>query len=160
MFLLALVVLVFVIFAFLDPRKQADLILPAISVAAGWTYFLYSQHLQETKLFLDLFSRFNDRYDRLNDALREILSRDDGGLLSTEKKSVLMDYFNLCAEEYLFYKTGFLDEDVWRSWHCGMLEYASKKNVFDLWVVELKSDSYYGFPVGLITQKLPGSAGA
>jgi hypothetical protein len=68
------------------------------------TTFLYSQHLQETRLFTELFQTFNERYDRLNHSLNEIAGSARVGL-SADSQQLLMDYFNLCAEEYLYFRS-------------------------------------------------------
>src|SRR5271170_1686655 len=48
---------------------RPELLVAAIGGIAGFTYFLYRQHLDETKLFKELFAEFNARYDALNDDL-------------------------------------------------------------------------------------------
>ncbi len=45
---------------------RPELLASAIGGVAGFTYFLYRQHLDETKLFKELFAEFNHRYDALN----------------------------------------------------------------------------------------------
>ena len=52
---------------------RPELLLSGIGAIAGFTYFLYRQHLDETKLFKELFVEFNARYDKLNDNLNAIL---------------------------------------------------------------------------------------
>jgi hypothetical protein len=129
--------------------KQPVFFLPAVAAAAGFAYFLYTQHLQETKLFSDLFRQFNERYDRLNGDLNQIATAQRVSMLSEESKQVLFDYFNLCAEEYLYYKTGFIDQEVWRSWSSGRSYFESVPHIRDLWASELESGSYYGFKLGI-----------
>src|SRR5437764_15169670 len=53
---------------------RPELLLSGIGAAGGLTYFLYRQHLDETRLFNELFVAFNKRYDDLNDSLNNILS--------------------------------------------------------------------------------------
>jgi hypothetical protein len=120
--------------------------------AGGLTTFLYSQHLQETKLFTELFQAFNARYDQFNRHLNEIAS-SSGTELSADSQQWLMDYFNLCAEEYLYFRSGYIDDDVWRSWTRGMRFYAAIPVIREIWERELASGSYYGFSL----QELEGS---
>lgn len=54
-------------------EHRPELLLSGIGAVAGLTYFIYRQHLDETKLFKELFVEFNQRYDRLNDPLNKIL---------------------------------------------------------------------------------------
>jgi hypothetical protein len=51
-----------------------ELLLSGLGALTGFFYFVYRQHLDETKLFKELFVEFNARYDKLNDGLNVILS--------------------------------------------------------------------------------------
>lgn len=137
----------------LPAPRSYELLIPAMAAVAGFVYFIYSQHLQETRLFSELFKQFNERYDRLNGRLNEIASRDSEGMLSLAEKQVLYDYFNLCAEEYLYYKAGFIDEEVWKAWARGMKAYLASESVRRLWEEELSGGSYYGFTLDLMARE-------
>src|SRR5436190_2837771 len=39
------------------------------------------------------------------------------------QKLEFIDYFNLCAEEFLFQRLGYIYDEVWTSWRNGMLQY-------------------------------------
>jgi len=134
----------------LPEAKRADFFVPAILATAGFGYFLYAQHLQETKLFSDLFRQFNERYDKLNGGLNEILERPVGTMVSLQDRQVLYDYFNLCAEEHMYFKAGYIDAEVWKSWKNGMKVYIKNASIRSLWIEELKSGSYYSFTLAAI----------
>jgi hypothetical protein len=125
-------------------QLKIEWVVSVLGGAGGLTTFLYSQHLQETRLFTELFHVFNERYDRLNQRLNELASSAGTGL-STDSQQLLMDYFNLCAEEYLYFRSGYIDDDVWRSWTRGMRVYAQVPVIREIWERELASGSYYGF---------------
>jgi len=72
--------------------------------ALGVVYFVQKQKLEEVQLFERLFTRFNERYAVLNDNLQAVRSGTVQD--SAEVRRVLDDYFNLCAEEYLFFEQG------------------------------------------------------
>jgi hypothetical protein len=116
----------------------------ALGAAGGLTTFLYTQHLQETRLFTELFQQFNARYNALNNRLN-LIAAGQSRELSREDRQVLMDYFNLCAEEYLYYRAGYIDPSVWKSWTRGMTAYSDIPSIRELWDEELHSESYYGF---------------
>jgi hypothetical protein len=124
---------------------RPELLVAGIGGAAGFTYFLYRQHLDRTTLFKELFTDFNDRYDKLNDHLHAILSPTHGKSLSPEEKEHVFSYFDLCAEEYFFYRVGYVDRDVWKSWYRGMEEFFKDPLIRRLWEEDSESDSYYGF---------------
>jgi hypothetical protein len=125
--------------------NRPDLLLSCIVAVAGFTYFLYRQQLDETKLFKDLFVEFNERYDKMNDGLNKILYGPPNGDLSRSEMDLLFRYFNLCSEEYLFYNAGYIDQQVWKSWSKGMDIFFKHPRVSALWESERGSDSYYGF---------------
>src|ERR1043165_2380128 len=124
---------------------RVTLVVSLIGVFTGFVYFLYRQHLDETKLFKELFVEFNKRYDDLNEKLNRILLAPTADRLAAEETEVLFDYFNLCAEEFLFYKAGYIDEEVWQSWRKGMGIFGENERIRQLWEKELKTESYYGF---------------
>jgi hypothetical protein len=57
---------------------------------------------------------------------------------------------NLCAEEYLYFKSGYVDAEVWQSWLRGMRFFAAKPEILSVWKEELASGSYYGFSLALL----------
>jgi hypothetical protein len=119
----------------------------AVSILAGiggLTTFLYTQHLQETRLFTELFKDFNERYNTLNRRLNAIAETAEAGVQG-EDRQVLVDYFNLCAEEYLYFNAGYIDTAVWASWTRGMKFYAQVSGIRRIWEQELETGSYYGF---------------
>jgi hypothetical protein len=124
---------------------RSEILVSAIGVVAGFTYFLYRQHLDEAKLFKELFAEFNARYDALNDGLNAILFGPLDGSLSADQRERLFSYFNLCAEEYFFYEAGYIDRRVWESWYRGMKVFFKDPRVKDLWDQDCKANSYYGF---------------
>ncbi|MGA3104596.1 MAG: hypothetical protein ABSD53_08965 [Terriglobales bacterium] len=127
------------------PGHRPELLVSAIGGVAGFTYFLYRQHLDEATLFKDLFADFNARYGALNDGLNTILFGPREGSLSADERELLFSYFNLCAEEYFFFKAGYVDCRVWESWYRGMEGFFKHPKIHELWDQDCKADSYYGF---------------
>ena len=124
---------------------RPELLLTAIGATGGLTYFLYRQHLDETKLFRELFVSFNERYDQLNDPLNDILADTSEGEFNPKEREQLFSYFNLCAEEYLFHRAGYIDQHVWNAWSRGMKVFFDHPRIRKLWEQDCKADSYYGF---------------
>lgn len=124
-----------------------QLVVTILSLVVSSSFLIQRQKLQETELFNDLFQEFNSRYDEMNECLLEIKNsdgEDESDQLKDEKESKLVDYFNLCAEEYLFYKRGYVPPEVWRAWREGMRFYMEDQHIRDLWKQEKETDSYYG----------------
>lgn len=120
----------------------------AIAGTLGFCYFAQQQKLAETVLFKDLFTCFNRRYDRLNDRLADIAP--DVSSLADAQRKLIIDYFNLCSEEYLFYKEGYILDEAWGSWCRGMLGYLKKESFQSVWKSENPTDSYYGLSLAVI----------
>ncbi|NJM54784.1 MAG: hypothetical protein HC841_01605 [Verrucomicrobiae bacterium] len=103
------------------------------------------QKTEELELFKKLFTEFNDRYDGMNEELNAIMNTPTDEQLSQNEQSQLFDYFNLCGEEYLLYRQGYIYPEVWNAWCNGMKIFYKNPRIKKLWDDELKSDSYYGF---------------
>lgn len=109
----------------------------------SFVFLVQKQQLEEAKFANDLINRFNDRYDSLNEEINRIAC-EATGKLSEEDKARLYDYFNLCAEEYLFYARGYIYPSVWASWLKGMEHFAKNERIRACWHAELVGGSYYG----------------
>lgn len=121
---------------------RGPLVLSVLAALMSVAFFVQQQKLAELQLFKQLFVEFNQRYDKLNEPLQRILV---SGLKSDQDRMAALDYFNLCAEEYLFFVEGYIDDRVWRAWSNGMRTYFECPAIGDLWRNEQKSNSYYGF---------------
>ena len=118
------------------------------SAAAAWLtfcYFVQQQKLAETSLFKELFIEFNRRYDVLNDRLYEIV--EAGDIRDRQDRQTIVDYINLCAEEYLFFSEGYIHPEVWQSWCAGMLCYFDREPFKSVWDQEMTTSSYYGLSI-------------
>lgn len=109
------------------------------------SFFAQQQKLAEMNLFKQLITEFTQRYDRINGTL-EAIGRA-GRAHSPDEQQAVVDYFNLCAEEYLFFSEGYIHRRVWRSWCRGMLYYFEKAPFRDLWATESLTESYYGMTI-------------
>ena len=137
---LATVILVMLAYDSVDWK----LIVTIIGTILSFVYFAQKQNLEELRLFKELFTEFNQRYDRLNESLNRILLEDPDDELTAEELDVLNDYFNLCGEEHLFFKKGYIYPEVWKAWLNGMKIFYQDERIRELWLRELETDSYYG----------------
>jgi hypothetical protein len=129
---------------------RESLIATTLATALGFCYFVQKQKLDELRLFKDLFTDFNRRYDAMNAKLEDIRAGDRR--IDSEPRSTLVDYFNLCAEEYLFFKEGYIHRGVWSSWCRGMVYYLRDDRIRQVWNAEMASDSHYGLTLNTIEQ--------
>lgn len=113
---------------------------------------LYLGHIklkiENDKLFKELFQDFNSRYDeRFNDLINELKYDDEREITKTEI-NILIDYFNLCAEEFLWKEKSRIPNNVWNAWKSGIIENLKIKQVQELYKKETSSTngrkSFYG----------------
>lgn len=143
-----LVPLLIVLLITLVADRFYDLLVPCVGAAFSIIFFTQKQKLEEIKLFNDLFTIFNERYDNLNGNISDIKAKD-----ITDRKKInktLDDYFNLCAEEYLFYKEGRILHSVWGAWCRGMQEHLKDDTIKEYWDEAQKEPSYYGLTTQFI----------
>ena len=138
-------VIAFVVWYSLVADHKPEVLISMIGAVGGLTYFFYSQHLNETKLLKELTLEFNQRYASLNADLNKVLFGTREGLLSETEREVVFRYFNLCAEEYFFYTTGYVDEEVWKAWYNGMRVFFEHPKIHALWDQDCTAESYYQF---------------
>ena len=121
----------------------------ALTLVVGLFTFAYTvqkQELEESKMFRELFGEFNRRYDEVDPQMNQILWEDDQKrALTPAQKDTLNRYFNLCAEEFLYFRKGYIDLRVWDAWIKGMKIYCKNARIRKFWAVELETGSYYGF---------------
>ena len=109
-------------------------------------YFLQKQKLEEMRLFRELFKECNARYDKMNEDLARLAESSDEKL-SAEDRLKVVDYLNLCGEEYLYFKRGYIEPSVWQAWNNGMKAIVAVPSIQGVWQHEKKTGSYYDLPL-------------
>ncbi|MBU4467351.1 MAG: hypothetical protein KKC39_01210 [Candidatus Omnitrophica bacterium] len=124
------------------------ILLTVIGGLSSFFFFIQKQELDEAKFINELLVQFNHRYDNMNEKLDTILKVNKANRdFESYEIYTLYDYFNLCGEEYLFYRRGYIYPEVWKSWVAGMKIYHDDKRIQKLWADELSSQSYYGLDI-------------
>ncbi len=90
-------------------NSASPIIVSLTGIYLSLLFFFHKQNLEELRVFKDLFTEFNLRYDKLNDKIVDIAS---GSKTGDDAKKTLDDYFNLCSEEFLFYSKGLIVNEV------------------------------------------------
>jgi len=147
---LATCLVAFIVAPIVQDPVSWKLIVTIVGGILSSVYFVQKQRLEELKLFRDLFTEFNSRYDALNEKLNQIIGTNQEAELTQNEINTLYDYFNLCGEEYLYYKQGYILQDVWKAWLNGMNIFCRDKRIKKLWEEELATNSYYGFKLDFI----------
>ena len=132
---------------YLTQHIDRNLLYGLLGGTGSFAYFVQKQKLEETTLFRELFERFNKRYNDLNERITRIETSKSDTPLTADEQALLVVYFNLCAEEYLYFRRGFVFPEVWQSWYNGMQQYYENRRIRALWDKELQTNSYYGFTI-------------
>ena len=136
-------------------RALSPIILGGVGIYITLKYNSANKKLNHEKMEKDLFTEFNKRYDHLNDTL-SLLDVDfttdklhNIKALYNDNKSLyhcVIDYFNLCGEQYYWKSKGRISDEIWNSWHAGMMAYYTKYEVVrKLWEEESKGDGYKAY---------------
>ena len=141
LFLIAIILLV-------TETIQNTLFLGILGSIATLYFGTLKYKIERDILFKELFKTVNDRYDsKLNDLINS-LRNDEQREINDQERNLIIDYFNLCAEEYLWYKKKRLPQDVWKAWKAGILQNLTIRQVKKIYDLETNSAngeiSYYG----------------
>lgn len=126
-------------------KEQVATVATVIGTLLSLGYFFQKQKLEELRLFRDIFKECNARYYQMNDALDAIAKKTVE--LEPEEKAKVIDYLNLCGEQYLYYKLGYIEPSVWQAWFTGMQAHVVVPNISGIWAVEKRKGSYYDLPL-------------
>ena len=121
----------------------SEVLIAAVGGIWALAFYLHKQHAEDARFLKELMTEFNARYNQLNNDLQSALWREEP--FDTQTKLKFIDYFNLCAEEWMFWKLGYIYAPVWIAWENGMKQYGTDSRVKDLWEKERQTDSHYGF---------------
>lgn len=125
----------------LDINTIIATITPLVLGVVGLIYTHKTKKISDDNIFIHLFQEFNKRYDVINNDLIKIVNKSSIDELTIEEKTVIIDYFNLCAEEfYWYYHKKRIDHIIWYAWAGGMKYYYHSKIIRDMWKKEI---SYY-----------------
>lgn len=138
-----------------NPQVFVTFIIGVFTLFITWWFNQNNLKITHQKMEKELFKEFNERYDKLNDdlskldtvgnlsQLKEIKSSSD---VSKTMYNVLMDYFNLCSEQYYWYKRNRISQEIWDSWYSGMMFYYNSFPIVKaVWQDEIKGDGYKSY---------------
>lgn len=125
-----------------------------VGIIITFIFSIANKKLNHQKMEKELFSEFNKRYDAFNDSLNlldsittlEQLKKTDSLIEKKSMHHLLIDYFNLCAEQYYWRSEKRISPEIWQSWHSGMMYYYKKYPIVrELWENEIKDNGYKSY---------------
>jgi hypothetical protein len=151
-FALPIVIAIAALWFYYSPRAREGITL-IITITGGIISFFYvvqKQQLEDLQMFKEVFHDFNSRYDKLNEKLNRIVTGKANAPLTEDETYILYDYFNLCAEEYLYFQKGYIYKEVWTAWCYGIRFFFESPRIRPLWQQEEETNSYYGLTLQII----------
>ncbi|TYB79170.1 hypothetical protein [Bizionia myxarmorum] len=116
------------------------------------THFAQTEKIESDRMMKELFKEFNGRYDKINNKLDKIskMSVKKWEGQKEEKKviryGIVMDFFNICAEEHFWHKEGRINGNIWGSWEKGMNDIYNRSEVIQrLWDEECENGGYKSY---------------
>ncbi|MFZ4799250.1 MAG: hypothetical protein ACOYMA_17255 [Bacteroidia bacterium] len=125
------------------------LFLGLIGLMATFYFGYLKNKIEDDKVFKELFDSFSERYDgKMNDLINELRTPNSDRLLSVIETNLVIDYFNLCAEEYLWRTKKRIPDEVWNAWKAGIVKNLEIPQIMNIYKSEMESEngrvSYYG----------------
>ncbi len=150
-------VLILIVYLLVPPsHRSGSVLLTVVGGIGALAFYIHRRHGEDARLIKDLLKEFNERYDELGTDLQFASSRRGDFEMETQLKFVR--YFNLCAEEWVYWRLGYIYDEVWQAWENGMRQYSGDLRVVALWRTEEKSNSYYGFKFPISETSRPSSS--
>ncbi|TDQ18600.1 hypothetical protein DFQ04_0404 [Algoriphagus boseongensis] len=136
--LIAFVFATLLVIGYFNTRFDERVFLGILGIMATMYLGTLRTRMEHDKLFKELFTDFNTKYDnQLNDLLNDLRANPERDL-EPEETQMIFDYFNLCAEEYLWRKKGRIPSDVWEAWKAGIQSNLEIPQVRELFNKEAK----------------------
>lgn len=147
--LINLITLIISISLFNYFENKIEIIGAVLATGISISFGVRQYKMENDKMFKELFESFNSRYDtKFNNKLNEIDSKYKVSkelLIDENDKLLIIDYLNLCSEEYLWYQKGRIPEIVWQSWENGMLYFLNLEPINKIIQTQREQKiSYYG----------------
>ncbi|MCP4179613.1 MAG: hypothetical protein GY756_17785 [bacterium] len=144
----SLIAVIIVLSSYMFYKYDEKMLFAALGIIATFYFGVSKTQMENDKFFKKLFRDFNLRYTELNESLYHITGSSKSiEKLTFKEKDKIYDYFNLCAEEYYWYKKNRINKTVWQSWKNGMNFWYSKPIIKEMWEKELANSnskaSYY-----------------
>lgn len=137
-----------------NPQVVVTLIIGFFTLIIAWWFNHNNLKISKQKMEKELFKEFNERYDTLNDSLELItdqmtideLKLTNSAIENKTLHNVVIDYFNLCAEQYYWKDKKRISNKIWLAWNKGMMYYFEKFPVIkELWKDEIKNEKYKSY---------------
>ena|SRR5690606_20556917 len=131
----------------MDPLVLSSIILGGAGVIITGIFSWLRHKIEHDRMMKELFTEFNSRYDKLNAKLYKIKKKEDESdqehiyeiIKDSKLEDAIIDFLNLCAEEYYWSKKNRIDKNIWKSWHSGMnYWYNSVATIRYVWDEKLK----------------------
>lgn len=134
---------------------SVGVIVTALGILVGFWQFNRTRRMEleenNKKRFVDVFSAYTDRYDRIMKEFPED-ARSSANLKTISQEQcyqlikIFRRYMNLCSEELFLMNEGYVDKACWTIWEKGIKSTIQDLPIFQkIWQLYLKKE-YCAFP--------------
>lgn len=127
--------------------SKTEILIAIYGAGISIAFSIRQYRIENDKIFKELFIMYNEKYDlKFNNYLNKIVEKSSDQVyeLAKEEKPLVIDYLNMCSEQYLWFTKGRIDSTVWESWEKGMKFYLECQPIKKFIIQEPQKDSYYG----------------
>lgn len=122
--------------------KRIEILGAIIATGISLTLGIRQYKTENDKIFKALFEEFNSKYDRKFSKILSTITKHN----RVENTDIIIEYFNFCAEEYLWKTKGRIPDEVWKSWEKASIFYISNQSIREIFNSEKdQNNSYYGW---------------
>lgn len=86
------------------PYSDPQLLVGAVGGLWAFAFYMQSRHAEDARFLKDLLQTFSEKYDDINNGLQTAVRHNEP--FTETERNLFIDYFNMCAEEWLFRQMG------------------------------------------------------
>ena len=105
-----------VVFFYFYCRLDNSFFLGSLGVIATFYFGVLKYKIENDRVFQQLFTSLNSRYNNeFNNLINSLRGHSEKTLVVNEEKNdenLIIDYFNLCAEEFMWVNKKYIDKDI------------------------------------------------
>ncbi|WP_405377499.1 hypothetical protein [Nonlabens sp. Asnod3-A02] len=134
-------------------KDLGPVIIAVVAICLTYRHHKHSRKITNDKMQMELHTKFSDEFEELLPNLLVLIDSElpeNNPIYGEDQEAIntltIRKYFNLCAEEFYWYKRGRIDQEVWNSWRNGMNDFYSMSPLMqELWEDNSKNGGYKAY---------------
>jgi hypothetical protein len=134
-------------------KDLGPVIFAGVAIFLTYWHHRHSRKIANDKMQMELHTKFSDEFEKLLPNLLILIESEppqSNPIYGEDQEAIniltIRTYFNLCAEEFYWYKRGRIDIEVWNSWRVGMNDFYSMSPLMqEMWKENSKDNGYKAY---------------